>query len=455
MRTSWLTLQTLKQMSVKATLLAGLLVCMGRVMAADSPTLPQYAPDKHLGVATCGNSTCHGVKLLDETSNVRQNEYHTWLFNDRHSKAYNTLLSEQSKSIARKMGLKDAATAGVCLDCHADNVPVDKRGPEFHITDGVGCEACHGGSERWIGSHTITPYNGQRNLDQGMYPTGPLHSRTELCASCHVGDSNKLANHNIMGAGHPRLSFELDTFVSRQPVHYDVDQDYLKRKGPANGTAINNVFDTPIKRLMVGAAVHAQVTAKNLSSELMDHPQGFPEIALFNCYSCHKPIDSPNWQSRPSTAGLRPGTVRLNDGSFILLAAVTGAVDERLQKQLMDAIKQLHNASRKSVTSVKQAAQQLNTLSQQAETTFKRATLNQSTAQALLKQLARYGANGEYRDYTAAEQAVMAMDAINYQYPGNAALEQTISQAFTLTQDDERYQPNKLKQLLKQFYGSL
>ena len=72
------------------------------------------------------------------------------LLNDRHSKAYKTLLNEESRTIARKLGLKNAHTADICLDCHADNVPKDKRGPEFFISDGVGCETCHGGGENYI-----------------------------------------------------------------------------------------------------------------------------------------------------------------------------------------------------------------------------------------------------------------------------------------------------------------
>ncbi len=416
----------------------------------NAPTLPHYAQEKHLGVATCANSMCHGVRMLNEPSNVRQNEYHTWLLNDRHAGAYKTLLNEQSKSIAKKLGLANAATADICLDCHADNVPVEKRGSEFHISDGVGCEACHGGSEKWISTHTITPYNAERNFADGMYPTGPLASRTQLCTSCHVGTADKLANHNIMGAGHPRLSFELDTFIARQPEHYDIDQDYLERKGDGRSD-----YDTPINRMLIGAALHARATAINLSSKLMEHPQGFPEIALFNCHSCHKSLNNPKWQQRPSTVGLRPGSVRLNDGSLILLAAVSGAIDKRLQASIEQNIRNLHAASRESSNSVKAIAETLVQLTQEAEVTFNRTTITKENSQLILNELAQFGANGEYQDYTAAEQAIMAMMAINQQYPGSEQLEAVIGKAFGLTGNDERYQPQRLKALLQQYLKSI
>jgi len=164
-------------------LLLGLLLLGGGVLgnAAISAELPQRAAEKHMGVATCGNSTCHSVKQLEEPSNVLQNEYSTWLFHDRHSKAFSTLLNQESQSIALKLGIKDASKADICLDCHADNVPQEKRGPEFHMSDGVACEACHGGSEKWLSRHTLKPYSAERNLTDGMYPTADLAARTIVC----------------------------------------------------------------------------------------------------------------------------------------------------------------------------------------------------------------------------------------------------------------------------------
>ena len=412
--------------------------------------LPQYADEQHIGVATCANSMCHGVRVMTEPSNVRQNEYHTWLFNDRHAQAYKTLLSDESKKIAQKLGLESAATAAICLDCHADNVPKNKQGPEFHITDGVGCEACHGGAEKYIATHTIKPYSQERNINDGMYPTGPLASRTLLCTSCHVGTSKKLANHNIMGAGHPRLSFELDTFIARQPEHFDVDDDYVKRKGHNQNSA-----ETAISRMMVGAALSATANAQNLTGSLLDHPQGFPEVALFNCHSCHKSLNNATWQNRPSTAGLKPGTVRLNDGSFILLAAITGAFDQRLQTSLVNAIKQLHKASLDSTDSVKEAAKRIIQLSSEAQVTFDRVEITKPTSDLILKELVEFGANGEYNDYIAAEQALMAMSAISEHYPGNIQLENFINEAYSLTGNDEKYQPTAFRLLMSRYMNSL
>ncbi len=421
---------------VGLVLLAG--ISLTTVVAAE---LPAFSPQKHMGVATCANAACHAVTQLEEPSNVLQNEYSTWLFHDRHSKAYSTLLSQESQDIATKLGIKDASKADICLDCHADNVPVDNRGPEFHITDGVGCEACHGGAETWLSRHTLEPYSAERNLADGMYPTAKLGARTELCVSCHVGNEKKLASHTIMGAGHPRLSFELDTFTIRQPEHYVVDQDYLERKN----------LDNPIRRLLVGSAVHAQSVAKNLAGALVNNPKGHPEVALYDCHSCHHSLSDLKWKQRPTTAGLKPGAIRLNDSSFILLAALSGALDIDLQGRMLLGIKALHSASTKSVEELQLAASNLQALSFDSQTLFESIDLNDADKRKMIEGLMRLGVQGEYRDYVAAEQAVMAMDALSYSLPSEPNLSDVINRAYRYTQNDETYKSDDFRKDLEDY----
>ena len=113
--------------------------------------LPQNADDIHLGVTSCAGSTCHGATTPWAGSTVLQNEYMTWEQYDPHSKAYSVLMNKTSKKIAANLGIGKAHEAKICLDCHADNVPKNKRGRVFQISDGVGCEACHGGAAlAWV-----------------------------------------------------------------------------------------------------------------------------------------------------------------------------------------------------------------------------------------------------------------------------------------------------------------
>ena len=78
---------------------------------------------KHLGVASCATSVCHGKLAPAPNKHVALNEYQTWTREDRHAQAYRTLELAESKRIAANLGLPSASTAKICLDCHADNVP--------------------------------------------------------------------------------------------------------------------------------------------------------------------------------------------------------------------------------------------------------------------------------------------------------------------------------------------
>ena len=96
-------------------------------------TLPQDSTGNHMGVATCASFQCHGSAVPQDGSAVLQNEYVTWTQDDPHSTAYETLSTNESKAMASRMGLKNANTAKICLDCHADNVAAAKRVVNFFM----------------------------------------------------------------------------------------------------------------------------------------------------------------------------------------------------------------------------------------------------------------------------------------------------------------------------------
>ena len=104
-----------------------------------------------------------------------QNEYSIWVDEDRHNtRAYKILLNQNSIRISRNLGRKKRPHQDdLCLDCHADTPPPDKRRIEnnaFRSDDGVGCEACHGGAERYLRPHD-SGSNRVKNIKLGMYPT--------------------------------------------------------------------------------------------------------------------------------------------------------------------------------------------------------------------------------------------------------------------------------------------
>jgi hypothetical protein len=405
---------------------------------ARTATLPQYGTDVHLGVASCAGSTCHGAVEPWKNSTVLQNEYVTWTRRDKHAKAYEVLLNDRSKRIARNLGLPDAHTAQLCLDCHADNVAADKRSKQFQISDGVGCESCHGGAARWLGIHVSGQATHQDNVNLGMYPTEDPVARAQLCLSCHFGDERKFVTHRLMGAGHPRMSFELDTFTAIQPAHYRVDADYAKRKKVAPG-------------VQVWAIGQAMALAQSMEA-LADPKRGrdgiFPELVLFDCHACHHSMSELRWQPRAST-GLGPGAVRLNDANAIMLAAITKRVAPELGQRLTQQVTALHAAVSQGRGSATDGAKSVAEVSRQLISRFAAHNFGREDVQALLGALLAQGRAGEFQDYAAAEQATMAMSALAATLRQIGAIDDKQHQAITaalakcydVTQKDESYKP--------------
>jgi Cytochrome c554 and c-prime len=403
--------------------------------------VPHHGSADHLGVASCASAACHGAVTPAQGGTVLQNEYTTWQTDDAHAKAYNLLFDERSRLIARKLGLEAAHTAKVCLDCHADNVAEERRGPEFQLTDGVGCEACHGGAEDWIRLHTVSdnPTSHQRNLAAGLYPADDPVMRAELCLSCHLGDQTKLVTHRLMGAGHPRLSFELDTFTTIQPAHFAVDDDYRARK-PVAGAA---------RTWAVGQAVALVQTLDGVLDPELGRDGLFPELAFFDCHACHKPMSAGRWQERASL-GLGPGVVRFNDASLIMLRVAAGVVAPELAKELEWRGRALHQASRASEAEWIAAAKELRATALQAVEVFAQHAFSEEYLRALLAALVKEGERGEYIDYVAAEQTTMAIGSIVTALLDSGSvseteyrrIEQVMADLYAAVAKDEQYRPS-------------
>jgi len=221
--------------SLAHLLLAAALALFGLQAAAQ--VLPDQSRDKTLGVVSCASSLCHGSIATWSGSPVKQNEYVVWSRLDKHARAYALLLNEKSRRIAANLALPQPAhQSRVCLDCHA-HVPVAPA-PAHKMADGIGCEGCHGPAERWIASHTAPGASHRSNLADGLYPSAQPLARAKLCLSCHFGTADKYVTHRMMAAGHPRMSFEMETFTHLQPAHFTIDADYVARKGPVDGVRI-------------------------------------------------------------------------------------------------------------------------------------------------------------------------------------------------------------------------
>ncbi len=98
-----------------------------------------------------------------------------------HAKAYQTLLSEAAKGIAKKMGIEDASKSDKCLKCHVTGYK-EASGDKYSMEEGVTCEACHGPGEHYW---TMTVMKNKKvAMENGLViPT------EKDCIKCHNKDS--------------------------------------------------------------------------------------------------------------------------------------------------------------------------------------------------------------------------------------------------------------------------
>ena len=413
---------------MKPFAVALLTVASGAALAAE----PGVADYKHLGVASCATSVCHGKLSPAPDKHVALNEYQTWTREDRHAQAYRTLDLAESKRIAANLGLASASAAPICLNCHADNVPSDKRGPKFQISDGVGCEACHGGSEKWIQSHAAESATHKGNVALGMYSTEQPLKRAELCLGCHLGTKDRFATHAIMGAGHPRLSFEMEAYTANQPAHYVVDADYEQRKGRIPGM-----------NLWLTGQIESTRRMLTLLQTDMFHSGGmFPEFAFYDCHSCHHPMDKIRWNAQRAGAGIKPGTLRLQTQNLIVLQAVTETFEPAALNELVGLTNALIRAGQRDRAAVAAAARTLQDWVEKRDGLSRRQFATADIT-AMRKTLVKYGATDKAGDFAAAEQIVLGLESLSYSLGDHDKKKAALDPLFNAVKNDTAFSPQQ------------
>jgi hypothetical protein len=436
--------------AITSIIFAGLVSILGGGMMAAAQAQSPADDSVHLGVSSCAGSTCHGAMERLKGSSVAQNEYIVWSRKDKHAKAYAVLSEERSERIARNLGLQSARTAPLCLDCHADNAAENKRGPQFQISDGVGCEACHGGARSWLGVH-ISGSTHKENLAAGMYPTENPVARAEKCLSCHFGDDKRFVTHQIMGAGHPRISFELDTFTAVEPAHFTIDKVYVERKGPVNDVQI--------------WAIGQAVALRKFADALLDPkhaPVGvFPELVFFDCTGCHHSMANLRWQAQPST-GLPPGTPTLYDANAVMLRVIATRVGGDQGKALSEHMMALHRATREGWANVQREAREVRAAANNLIPVLASHDFTRDDMRALAEGLIAVGVNRTAVAYPDAEQATMALSSIiaamklmNYVSADQGkTLDTALNGVYEAVEKDASYRPEAFVAALKDFQKS-
>lgn len=405
------------------------------------------------GVATCAGSTCHGRQAPDGAV-VRQNELVVWQDPSSsagaHSRAYRTLEGAWAQRIAARMGIGRASSAPACLGCHAD-APALRRGGRYQISDGVGCETCHGSSEGWLASHTTGPGHAD-NVARGMKALDDPRVLASTCLDCHLGSENpnQFVSHRMMSAGHPRLTFELDLFNAFQR-HHDVDADYLARKSAPGGA---NLW-------AVGQAMALERSLTLFARADRGQEGVFPEFTFFDCHSCHRPItDDPNpavrFQSNPG----RPipwGMPPFNDENMILLSAAARTLSPQAAERFQADSRAFHTAMAGGREGVVAAARTLAASTRNLSNLLGARGFSRGDTLAILRSVLSDAVTPRYTDYSGGVQAVMAVDTLLASLTSQGAISQgeaaamrpDIEAAYRAVRDPNSYRPDDFRQAMR------
>jgi len=387
-------------------------------------------PVKYIGPGSCAATSCHGSVKPIAGSRILQNEYSTWIIQDKHSRAYQALTGDVGERMARilKLGAK-AEESPKCLVCHALYTTPEQRGRPFEISEGVTCENCHGPASAWLGPHTMRSWPHEKSVALGMQDTRDVIHRTEKCLECHLGTRNKFVDHEMIAAGHPDLYFELDSFSAVMPRHWKVPRESEPGK-PAEDPAWVGV-----REWCTGQAVQLRAALERLTwrakNERFDKKDVWPEYSELSCFACHHALGpaKDSWRQEHGYVGRRPGDPAWNSSRYavfrLLAKQIDSASGQELDRQLLivsDEMSKLNpdrnvvgSAASVAVPLVQHIAERLATMQ-----------YDQAVALRLLQRIPDDAENIALADERAAEQAVMAMDSLYIAYsreakPANAA----------------------------------
>lgn len=408
------------------------------------------------GVASCAGSTCHG-RAEGNGAVVRQDEIATWQepssSSGAHSRAYAVLGGRRGQQIAASLGLGNAQSAPACLGCHATNAPAAQRGGKFTLTDGVGCESCHGASGgTWLAEHYALPATHASNIAAGLTPLDNPRARANVCLDCHYGSSKpgQFVTHAMMAAGHPRVSFELDLFSTLQQ-HHNVDADYAARKGTTSS----------LRFWAVGQAEAVRRSTSLFAQPRFAYEGAFPQFYFLDCHSCHRTItDGPQRKLTFESNPARPipfGNPPFNDENIIMLQAVAGALVPGEASAFQAAARDFHKAMGQGPAEARAAAQALSARAGALADSLAGRSYAGADAFKVIAIISGEATAPRFTDYAGSVQAVMAIDTLlnalvregRVTQGAAAGIRGDIARAYKAVEEPNAYRPAAFRTALK------
>ena len=287
----------------------------------------------------------------------------------------------------------------LCLECHATYVPEDRQAKTFQMSDGVGCESCHGPSSEWLGPHTRRDWTRQQSLAAGMTDTRDLEERTSICSGCHIGGAGRNVDHELIAAGHPALIFETETFSALMPKHWREESDDW----------------AGARRWIVGQATALREEARQLNARASGPAwEGWPDFADFDCFSCHHDLVVPTWRQNRPVIG-RAGSPPWNHSRYQMLSLALGQSNPTAARELTQigtVIQESMLLPLQGRQEIIQQTQNLVAWADRAIPTLEGMSIDQAIVGRWINGLAQEAEIIAYSGLRSVEQATMAIDTL-------------------------------------------
>lgn len=441
----------LRGLSLGAIGLLLLLWCWSRGSSGEQAQAAQEKKESKLtkfyfGVDSC--RLCHTQPQKGQNPQLcRCNEVALWEAEDKHADAWNVLLSERAQRMGKllgweevdlpiedlKTGMKETrrvssvATRAECVNCHGLHVdnPDYVKDSTFKKEEGVNCCVCHGTYKEWVSAHFNPVFQGNKQWrdikdraakerDYGMKDLWNPVKRSQLCLSCHVGNTEegKFVTHAMYAAGHPPLpSVEIATFSEEMPRHwqYPIEKSEAVQK-LQDFDAVQAKFERTQLVLLGGVAALGEslnlvATQAERAATAKEEDDRSLDFALFDCYACHHELKTPAWRQGRGYKG-KPGRPQLQVWPTSLVHASLRSLG-RDEKQLDTALAPLFKVfdSRPFGDPVRAAeeARKAKKWADELAGELRKRPLDQATVDQILQILASLQGN-EYPDYDSARQ---------------------------------------------------
>jgi hypothetical protein len=159
---------------------------------------------------------------------------------------------------------------------------------------------------------------------------------------------------------------------------------------------------------MTGQARHADEALKALASEKRSKNGTFPELSLFDCFSCHHSLAEEQWKHR--SYGGNPGQLKLNLPSLVILKEAIAPLDQASSDQMGELLSSLHKEYQ--ATGAKDSIASLTSLVEdKVIPLIARMPHDLGTTSKILSRIASFASTYQWPTFEVAEQLGMGIQA--------------------------------------------